>query len=225
MKNRVYAQRGRKTFIRRVVLAAGLLLAFPGLAAAGASIAESAKCGSEHMAMMKQSKGYTRAEKKYEIPDVNLVDMSNRPVRLRPMLDTGEPVLLQFIFATCTTICPVLSATFSAAQEPLDNMGGKYRMVSITIDPEEDTPKHLREYAQRFKSGGQWTFLTGSIENIESVEKAFDVYASNNKMYHRPYTFLRSRAGAPWVRIEGFMSAKELVAEFQKMPDGAKRVP
>jgi len=212
-------------FLGCVVLAAGLLLSFPGLAVTGAPKAEASKCGSQHMAMMKESKGYTRAEKKYEIPDVKLVDMRNNPIRLRQMLDTGEPVLLQFIFATCTTICPVLSATFGAAQEPLNNMGRKYRMVSITIDPEEDTPGHLREYAKRFKSGEQWAFLTGSIENIESVEKAFDVYASNNKMYHRPYTFLRAGAGAPWVRIEGFMSAGELVAEFQKMPDSAKRVP
>jgi protein SCO1/2 len=210
----------RKALFGYVLLAAGLLLAFPG-----ATKAEAFKCGSQHMAMMKESKGYTRAEKKYEIPDIKLVDMSNKPIRLRQMLDTDEPVLLQFIFATCTTICPVLSATFSAAQEPLNNLGKKYRMVSITIDPEEDTPKHLQEYAKRFKSGGQWSFLTGSIENIEAVEKAFKVYASNNKMYHQPYTFLRAHAGAPWVRVEGFMSASELVAEFQKMPDGAKRIP
>ena len=161
-------------------------------------------------------KSYTRLHERYAPPEVTLIDMHGDKVKLKSLLDGEAPVLLEFIFTTCATICPVLSASFASPQGILDRDGAPYRMISITIDPEHDTPRILREYAGRFEAGGRWHFLTGPRAVIERVQKAFDAdYRGNNKMYHQPYTFLRGRKGAAWVRLEGLLGAGELLSEFR----------
>jgi hypothetical protein len=145
---------------------------------------------------------------------VTLVDAQGERVRLATVLDHPGPVLLQFIFTTCPSVCPALSTTLSAAQKDL---GERVRMVSISIDPEFDTPARLRDYARQFKAGPQWTFLTGSREDVLAVQKAFDAYRTN-KMSHEPLTFLRPAPGQPWVRLAGPISPADLVNEVRR-PD------
>lgn len=162
-----------------------------------------------------KSKGYTRSEQDYRIPDVTLTDMHGNKAPLRGLLGGEGPVLMELIFTTCATICPVLSASFASSQDKLSAVEPGYRMVSITIDPEYDTPARLRAYAERFGAGEQWHFLTGRKDEVLLVQKAFDAYyPGNNKMYHQPYTYLRGGDGKPWVKIDGLLGSAELVAEY-----------
>lgn len=162
---------------------------------------------------------YVRTVADYSVPDVTLVEMDGQRVPLATALGQG-PVLLQFIFTTCPTVCPILSETFAGAQDQLPDA----RLVSISIDPEHDTPARLREYARRFRAGPQWQFLTGSLDDVVAVQKAFGVYRSD-KMQHEPATFLRAAPG-PWVRLTGEVGADDLVAELRRLsePDPGKRV-
>lgn len=157
-----------------------------------------------------------RTMQEYPIPDVELTGADGLPISLRRELGTDTPVMLNFIFTTCTAICPVMSATFSNVQQELGADRGKLRTVSISIDPENDTPDTLRKYAQRFKAGPEWKLLTGKPGDIVAVQRAFDVYRGS-KMNHAPVTFIRASADQPWTRLEGFASAAELVAEYRKM--------
>ena len=159
---------------------------------------------------------FTRTTAVYAPPDVTLTDASGAKVRLASALGHEGPILLQFIFTTCPTICPVMSATFAAAQEKLGPDLDRVRMISITIDPEQDTPSRLGEYARKFKARRQWLFLTGDTESIVAVQKAFDAYRGN-KMRHEPLTFLRAGPGKPWVRLDGLMSAAQLFDEYKKL--------
>lgn len=166
--------------------------------------------GHHHHAMA--DTGYTRIVAPYKTPDVKLVDANGREVSLHEALDGPGPVMLNFIFTTCTTVCPVMSAAFSQAQGKLD----KVRMISISIDPEHDTPSRLKEYAKRFEAGPQWSMLTGSIENSIAVQRAFDIYRGD-KMNHEPVTFMRKGPDQPWLRINGFIAADDLVHEYDKV--------
>ncbi len=157
-----------------------------------------------------------RVTARYEIPDVTLVDQSGQPVRLRALLDVGEPVLLNFIFTTCTAICPVMSGTFSQVQKNLGADAARLRMVSISIDPEHDTPAELKLYAERFNAGPQWSFLTGSPDDVIAVQRAFDAYRGD-KMNHAPLTLMRASPLAQWVRIDGLASGAELSKESHGM--------
>lgn len=162
------------------------------------------------------SEKFTRTVASYDVPDVTLADMNGARVGLVSALAYDGPVFLQFIFTTCPTICPVMSGTLSAAQAKLGNEAARVRMISISIDPEQDTPERLREYARKFKAGPQWVFLTGDLEKIVAVQKSFDAYRGN-KMRHEPLTFMRAAPGKPWLRLDGLLSATQLVDEYKRL--------
>jgi len=159
---------------------------------------------------------YGRTLHAYRVPDVALVGMDGAPLRLRAELEREGPVVLHFLFTSCATVCPVLTGTLAAAQERLPAV----RILSISIDPEEDTPARLREYAARFGAGPRWRFLTGRPRDVLAVQEAFDAYRGD-KMRHEPSAFLRAAPGAPWVRIDGFLAAADLVAEVGRLPPAA----
>ncbi len=169
-----------------------------------------------HHRHMLEHKGYSRSEHRYELPDPALVDMHGNATRLLRELDCDTPVLLNFIFTTCTTICPVLSATFAQVQQQLGDAADDVRMISITIDPGHDTPARLQDYAQRFHAGAQWQFLTGAPDDIVAIQKAFDAYRGS-KVNHEPLTFMRGAAGQSWLRIDGLASAADVIGEYHKL--------
>ena len=122
---------------------------------------------------------------------------------------------MDFIFGTCTTICPVLSASFVNFQNKLGLDAGKVQLVSISIDPEHDTPKVLKAYLKRYRAKPGWDFLTGNRENIERVTNAFGSYTPD-KMQHYPLTFVYSPVQDVWFRIDGLVATAELMEEYQK---------
>ena len=158
---------------------------------------------------------YDRSVETYAIPDVMLVNQDGKKVRLRNLLLSDKPVIVDFIFGTCTTICPVLSAGFSNLQHKLGPESGKVSLVSISIDPENDTPKVMKDYLQRFRAKPGWDFLSGSRNDIDSVMKAFDAYMPN-KMSHYPLNFIRRPADNKWVRLYGLMSSADFMREGEK---------
>jgi protein SCO1/2 len=165
--------------------------------------------------MMKQQ-GYQRSEHAYRLNDYGLVDMAGEKTSLLRELDGDHPVMVNFIFTTCTTICPVMTAVFAQAQKELGLESGDVRMISVSIDPEYDTPERLREYAKRYGAGPQWQFLTGDPDDIAAVQRAFDVYRGN-KMSHEPTTLLRGAKDDHWVRLDGIASGSEIVAEYRQL--------
>jgi protein SCO1/2 len=160
--------------------------------------------------------GYARSVVSYAVPDTKLVDMDGKPFALRADVDGGDPVMLNFVFTTCSAICPVMSATFAQVQQRLAREGDRLRLVSISVDPEHDTPARLRDYATKFGAGPRWSFVTGSAEASIAAQRAFDVYRGD-KMGHDPVTLMRAAPGEPWVRLDGFASAQELIEEYRRL--------
>lgn len=195
-----------------LVLAA--LVAAPVLAAESTGMAPDDEHAHHHHHEMPA--GVQRSEASYAIPDVTLIDQDGHRVSVRDLLSTNKPILVNFIFTTCTAICPMMSATFAQVQQGLAGDSEKVLMVSFSIDPEQDTPTVLAAYAKRFDAGPQWLFLTGSLEDSIAAQKAFDAYRGD-KMNHAPLTLLRASPDAEWVRYDGFASAPDLVQELRGM--------
>ena len=169
-----------------------------------------------HHRHMMQRKDYSRSEYTYVLPDLPLVAADGEKTSLLDEVNTGEPVMLNFIFTTCTTICPVLSASFTQVQQQLGAERDQVRMISITIDPEHDTPERLRAYAARYHAGQQWQFLTGNLDDIVSIQKAFGAFRGT-KANHEPFTFLRITPDSPWVRLDGLANASDIVKEYRQL--------
>src|SRR6266568_4564246 len=149
----------------------------------------------------------------YTVPDVELVRDDGKAVRLRQELDDGRPVVLSFIFTSCTTVCPVITATLAQLQRKLGPARDHMHLVSISIDPEFDTPERLREYASKFGAGPGWQHYGGTLAASLATQRAFDVYRGD-KMNHAPATLVRTAPGSEWVRIDGFATADQLLAEL-----------
>lgn len=157
---------------------------------------------------------YKRTIEQYQVPDVVLIDQDAKKVRLKSFLESGRPVIVDFVYGTCTTICPVLSAGYANLQRKLGADSARVQLVSITIDPENDTPKVMKEYLQRYQARPGWTFLTGTRKDIDRVMHAFNAYF-RNKMDHQPLTFIRASDGT-WIRLYGLISSTEFMIEFKK---------
>jgi len=155
---------------------------------------------------------YSVTTERYSVPEVNLLDQSGTSAALRTILESDKPVALNFIFTTCTTICPVMTATFAQMQRDLGEAAGQVRLVSVSIDPEYDRPEVLEEYAKRFDAGGDWTFLTGEEADILRVLVSFKAHAGS-KMNHQPLTLLKRPQSPEWIRINGLASGEDLARE------------
>lgn len=156
-----------------------------------------------------------RTVESYTVPDVTLVNQDGAKVKLKALLESGEPVIVDFIFGTCTTICPVLSAGYANLQTKLPVGASKVHLISISIDPENDTPKVMRDYLKRYRAKAGWDFFTGRREDIDKVMVAFNAYIPN-KMSHYPLTLIRDPKTGQWIRIFGLMSSSEFMAECKK---------
>ncbi|OGQ00498.1 MAG: photosynthetic protein synthase I [Deltaproteobacteria bacterium RBG_19FT_COMBO_60_16] len=160
---------------------------------------------------------YKRTKESYNVPPVTLVNQDGKKVDLQELLlRSKKPVLLDFVYATCTTICPILSVGFSNFQKELGKEAGNVALVSISIDPDNDTPPVMKEYLKRYRARPGWDFLTGKREDIIAVMKAFDSYVVN-KMNHYPVTILRGPGEASWVRIYGLLGTADLMEEYRKV--------
>jgi protein SCO1/2 len=156
---------------------------------------------------------YARSTVRYEVPSLALVRDDGKPVDFSQEVDDGRPVVLSFIYTSCTTVCPLTSHTLSQLQNLLGAARDSVHLVSVTIDPEFDTPARLHDYAATFGAGPEWQHYTGTLAASKRAQTAFNVYRGN-KMDHVPVSLIRTKPGAPWVRIEGFATPEQLLAEL-----------
>jgi protein SCO1/2 len=172
---------------------------------------------SAHMAQASAGGKTRRSEKAYKLADVSLVRQDGQSVAFAQAVNDGRPVVLNFIYTSCTAICPVMSQVFSELREKLGAQRDKLNMISVSIDPEYDTPARLAQYAERFGATSKsWNFYTGTLNDSIAVQKSLATY-QGDKMNHVPVTFLRSAPGKPWVRIDGFASPEVLLAEVRPL--------
>jgi protein SCO1/2 len=161
---------------------------------------------------------YQRSVERYRAPDVELVNQDGEKIRLRELVETDQPVVIDFIYGTCTTICPVLSAGYVSLQKKLAKEGRSVRLISITIDPENDTPRVMKDYLERYRAQPGWDFLTGTRADIDKVMTAFNAYIPD-KMSHYPLNMIRNPKDGTWVRLFGIMSSKEFMGEYKGVAD------
>jgi protein SCO1/2 len=188
-----------------MIIATAMLLAFSN------SSATENDPHAAHRAAMKQPR-YVATTETYTIPDVDLIDQQGTAVSLRTLLESDQPIALNFIFTTCTTICPVMTATFAQMRRELGDAGNELQLVSISIDPEYDRPDKLETYARQYQAGESWEFLTGDGDDIVQILKSFDSYAGS-KMNHQPVTLLKRPDSSSWTRLDGLASGKDLANE------------
>jgi protein SCO1/2 len=140
---------------------------------------------------------------------IALVRADGAPVTLAGELEHDGPVALNFVFTTCSAICPVQSQVFAELQARAEP-ALRLRLMSISLDPLNDTPAVLRAYARKFGAGSGWRFYTGTPEASVAAQQALGAWRGN-KMNHQPLVLLRRAPGQPWIRVEGYAGAGTLL--------------
>jgi protein SCO1/2 len=182
----------------------------PAHAEAGAS---GVKAGAE---MPSADSGYTAAHEshasaKMTIPDVELLDQDGRRLHFYSDLVKGKVVVINFIFTTCTTVCPPLGATFARVQKELGERAGRdVRLISVSVDPVTDTPERLKAWGAKFHAAEGWTFVTGPKPQVDELLRALGA-ATANPAGHTPTVLIGNDAKGQWTRTYGLARPAVLV--------------
>jgi protein SCO1/2 len=150
-------------------------------------------------------------------PNVELVNQDGKTVRFYDDLLKGKVVAINFIYTHCGNVCPVETASLRQVYKLLsDRMGKDIFFYSISIDPERDTPKVLKEYAEKFKigSGSGWSFLTGTQADTTLLRKKLGLFRDGieaSKLGEHNTSFLvGNESTGQWIKRSPFDEPKVL---------------
>jgi protein SCO1/2 len=149
------------------------------------------------------------AAQKY-FTDVTLVDQRGEQHRFYSDLLAGKTVVINAFFTSCTGVCPVLSGKLAALQERLgDRLESEVRLISLSVDPEHDTPAKLAEYAQRFGARPGWYLLAGDKENVDWALYKVGQYVEDPEA-HTNLLIVGNVPAGSWRKVFGLTGVDEI---------------
>jgi protein SCO1/2 len=151
------------------------------------------------------------------IPNLPVVTHDGKTVRFYDDLVKGRTVIISFIYTSCVDICPITTARLAQLEEKLgDVVGRDVFMLSMSVDPQNDTPERLKAYADAFQAGPGWTFVTGTPENIRAINYKFGE-RSKKLSEHRNEIVLGNDATGEWQRDSAFGDLSRLVFTIRSL--------
>ena len=138
------------------------------------------------------------------------------PVSLRDF--RGKVVAVAFIYASCTDTCPLLTDRMAQMQDKLGSaFGSRIAFVSITVDPERDTPEVLKQYAQNFGANLRgWAFLTGDPTIVRAMARKYGVFVRKTAAGDVDHTFLTSLVDPNGVLRVQYLGVQFDLEEFRR---------
>ncbi|HJQ30547.1 MAG TPA: SCO family protein [Pyrinomonadaceae bacterium] len=165
------------------------------------------------------------ASSKMTIPDVELLDQNGRRVHFYTDLVKGKVVAVQFIFTTCTTICPPLGATFARVQKELGERAGRdVTLISVSVDPVTDTPERLKAWGEKFHAAEGWTFVTGAKPQVDELLRALGA-GVGSPSEHTPEILIGNETAGQWTRAYGLTGPVALVKLIEAASAGRLGTP
>jgi protein SCO1/2 len=152
---------------------------------------------------------------KLSIPDVPVVTQEGAHLSFRRDLVAGKVVAINFIFTTCTTVCPPLGVKFGTLQRLLgDRFGKDAFLISVSVDPVNDTPERLKAWAAKFGARPGWTLVTGRKQDIDELLRGLSSSGASPQG-HSPMVLIGNDAAGKWTRAHGFAPAATLVKSIE----------
>lgn len=152
-----------------------------------------------------------------DLLDRTLVDQDGREVKFVSDVIGDRIVVMDFVYTTCTTVCPVLSALFGQVQEKLgDHLGDDVVLVSVSIDPTRDTPQRLKAYAARYQAQPGWIWLTGGKRTMDEVLDGLGAYSPNFEDHPSMVLVGDGRSGE-WSRFFGFPNPDRIMEQVNTL--------
>ncbi len=170
-----------------------------------------------HMGDAAKQEQPTPAQKYFS--DVELLDQDGRRLRFYTDVLKGKTVVINAFFTTCTSVCPPMNRNMEKIQAALGERAGRdVFLVSISVDPETDTPERLKEYAQKFHAGKGWIFLTGKKENVDWALYKVGQYVEA-KDDHTTVIVIGNEPTGLWKKALGVAKPAELIEVVKSVAD------
>jgi protein SCO1/2 len=158
------------------------------------------------------------------ISDVTVYNQDGERLHFYSDLIKGKVVAINFIFTSCTYICPMQGAAFSKLQAALgDRLGRDVHLISVSIDPATDTSERLKAWGQRFGAKPGWTFVTGERSEIDKLLESL-TGSAGGRGEHSPIVLIGNDEGA-WIRAYGLAEPERYIDLFEKIREGSKQIP
>lgn len=142
--------------------------------------------------------------------DIPLVNQEGQEMHFYSDLIKDKIVVIDVMFTSCTGACPIMSTTFAKIQDRLgDRIGKDVHLISISVDPVNDTPAKLKEYAARFNAKPGWYFVTGPKENVDAVLKRLGQYVENREAHQNLFLIGNDKTGL-WKKAFGLAKPEEI---------------
>ncbi|MDJ0838098.1 MAG: SCO family protein [Acidobacteriota bacterium] len=158
------------------------------------------------------------------IADVPVTTQHGRSLHFYRDLVKGKVVAVNFIFTNCPTICPPMGANYGKLQKLLGDHADRVRLISISIDPNTDTPERLKAWSDQFDAAPGWTLVTGKKRDIETLLKTLKSFAADISTHSSTVLVGNDPAGF-WTRANGLASPSELKAAVEKAAAVAATAP
>jgi protein SCO1 len=198
----------RRIFFTPVLLAAVFMVTQNCFAQAPAA-PKAPPAPHDHSHMTKAAADASPAQKYFT--DVELINQNGEKVRFYTDVLKGKTVIVNAFFTTCTSVCPPMNRNMERIQEALgDRVGRDVFLISITVDPEVDTPARLKDYAQKFHAKPGWVFLTGKKENLDWALYKLGQYVET-KDDHKTIFIIGNETTGLWKKAFGMANLGELV--------------
>ena len=173
----------------------------------------------KHRAMMQKRSDPAVESADVDLRDRTLVNQHGEEVKFASDVIGDNIVVMDFVYTTCTTICPVLSALFYQVQDKLgDDLGSEVVIVSVSVDPIRDTPQRLKAYSAKHRAADGWIWLTGAKPDVDDVLTGVGAYTANFEEHPSMVLIGDGRSGE-WKRLFGFPSpdrVMQVVAELKQ---------
>lgn len=203
-----------------MVILRRILLCFlaPGIFALPfVALAQHSDPHAHHNKMAHQSKKSVSNQDNIILPDTELITQYGVHRRLNSEIIDGRIVVIDFVYTTCTTVCPVLSATLRQVQKKFEGrIDNEVLLVSISVDPIRDTPARLKAYADKLQIGEGWVWLTGDKQAVDGVLKKLGAYTPNFTD-HPSMVLVGDASSGNWSRYLGFPSAEQIISRVEEL--------
>ena len=169
--------------------------------------------------------GAPAAAQNKQFPNVPLFTQDGTPVLFYDDLIKGRVVLINFFFTSCPLICPCTTANMVKVEEALgERLGRDVRMISITVDPEKDTPRVLGAYSRRYGTKPGWYFVTGKLEDIALLKRHFGVdFYGRDKTDHTGMLVYGNESTQQWAATPSMANPEQIVRSVTRLV--RKQVP
>jgi protein SCO1/2 len=145
------------------------------------------------------------------IPDVRLTDQNGHQVRFLSDVLRQRTALVSFIYTSCTTTCPLVGATMAAVAEHFQKDSPNLAIISVSVDPDYDTPARLLTWRERYGDIPQWTLLTGPKREIEQLLRALGAYSANLED-HSDILLVGPDVAGKWTRMSSLAAWDKVAA-------------